>query len=59
MALAWIKSRNQEFKTFIENRVMEIRKNTLIENWHYCKTKENRSDLITCKQIIALNNNKV
>ena len=59
MALAWIKSRNQEFKTFIENRVMEIRKNTLLENWHYRKTKENRSDLITRKQIIALNNNKL
>ena len=35
IALAWIKSTNKEFKTSIENRVIEIRKNTSIENWHY------------------------
>ena len=41
IALVWIKSLNKEFRTFIENRVIEMRKNSLIENWHYCKTKEN------------------
>ena len=57
--IAWIKSTKKEFKTFIENRVTEIRKNSIIEYWHYCKTMENPSDLITRKQIIDLNNNKL
>ena len=59
IALAWIKSTNKEFKVFIENRVTEIRKNSIIENWHYCKTMENPSDLITCKQMIDLNSRKL
>ena len=59
IALAWIKSTNKEFKSFIRNRVVEIRKNTLIENWHYCKTKENLSYLIKLKQIIDFNSNKL
>ena len=59
IALAWIKSTNKEFKRFIEKRVIEIRRNTSIENWHYCKTKENTSDLITNKQIIDLIKNKI
>ena len=54
IALAWIKSTNKEFKTFTENRVAEIRKHNIIENWHYCKTMENPSNLITRKQIIDL-----
>ena len=35
------------------------KKNTLIGNWNYCKTKENLSDLITGKKIIDLNNLKL
>ena len=54
IALAWIKSTNKEFRTFTENRVTEIRKHNIIENWHYCKTMENPSNLITRKQIIDL-----
>ena len=54
IALAWIKPTNKEFKGFIEKRVIEIRRNTSVENWHYCKSKENTSDLITQKQIIDL-----
>ena len=34
-------------------------KRTLIENRHYCKTKEKRPDLIKHKQIIDLNYNKL
>ena len=52
IVLAWIESTNKEFKAFIENRVTEIQKNSIIENWYYCKTVENPSDLITGKQII-------
>ena len=57
ITLAWIKSTNKEFKTFIKNRVIEIRKNTFTKNLHSCKTKENPLDLITHKQIIDLNSN--
>ena len=53
-----MKSTNKEFKAFIENRVTEIRKNSIIENWYYCKTVENPSDLITRKQIIDLNSSR-
>ena len=49
----------KEFKIFIENRVTEIRKRSIIENWDYCKTMENPSDLITRKEIIDLDNNKL
>ena len=58
IVLAWIESTNKEFKAFIENRVNEIRKNSIIENWYYCKTVENPSDLITRKQIIDLNSSR-
>ena len=58
IVLAWIESTNKEFKAFIENRVTEIRKNSIIENWYYCKTVENPSDLITRKQIIDLNSSR-
>ena len=58
-ALAWIKSTSKEFKAFIENAVTKIRKNSVIENWHYCKTMGKPSDLITPKEIIDLNSNKL
>ena len=45
--LAWIKALEKEFQTFVENRVAEIRKNVSPENWSYCSTKVNASDLIT------------
>ena len=47
VALAWIKSTNKELKTFVQNRVIEIRKNVAIENWFYCKSIENPADIIT------------
>ena len=47
VSLAWIKALHKEFQTFVQNRVVEIRKNILPENWSYCSTKVNSSDLIT------------
>ena len=46
-SLAWIRSINKEFKTFVQNRVLSIRKNVDYSNWRYCKTKENPADIIT------------
>ena len=47
VALAWIKAKNKELKTFVQNRVIEIRKNVSIENWYYCKSVDNPADIIT------------
>ena len=45
--LAWIKSCNKEFVTFVQNRVVEIRKNVPSENWSFDYTKLNPVDFIT------------
>ena len=47
VTLAWIKSPTKEYKTFVENRLKEIRKNTDMNNWFYCPTSENPADLMT------------
>ena len=47
IALAWIHPINREFKTFVPNRVLSIRKNVDYPNWRYCKTEENLADIIT------------
>ena len=47
VSLAWIKALHKEFRRFFQNRVVKIRKNISPENWSYCSTKVNPSDLIT------------
>ena len=47
VSLAWIKSKTKEFKTFVQNRVIEIRKNVHEDNWHHCSSDENPADIIT------------
>ena len=47
VSLAWIKSYNKEFVTFVQNRVVEIRQNAPSEKWNFCSTKLNPTDLIT------------
>ena len=47
VSLAWIKSYNKEFVTFVQNRVVEIRQNVPSEKWNFCSTKLNPTDLIT------------
>ena len=51
ITLAWIKSTQNEYKTFVENRVQEIRGNTDTLDWFYCNTVENPADIITRKGI--------
>ena len=48
VALSWIKAIDKGFKTFVENRLREIRDNTDIENWFYCPAEFNPAGLITC-----------
>ena len=47
VTLSWIKAIGKEFKTFVENRLREIRNNTDVENWSYCSSEFNPADLIT------------
>ena len=47
VSLAWIKSDNKEFMTFVQNCVVEIQKNVPSEKWNFCSTKVNLADLIT------------
>ena len=44
VSLAWIKWYNKEF---VQNRVVEIRKNVPSEKWNFCSTKLDPADLIT------------
>ena len=44
VSLAWIKWYNKEF---VQNRVVEIRKNVPSEKWNFCSSKLNPADLIT------------
>ena len=51
ITLAWIKSLDKEYKTFVENRIQEIRKLTDSNKWKYCCTTENPADIITRQDI--------
>ena len=60
VTLAWISAVQKEYKTFVENRVQEIRKTTDLSKWFYCKTKENPADLLTRSKIFKnFHENKV
>ena len=50
ICLSWIKS-NKSFKTFIQNRVAEIRKLSDLNNWYYCQSKLNPADVITRRSL--------
>ena len=47
ISLSWIKAVNQEFKLFVQNRVIKIRESVKPSLWNYCNTKENPADKIT------------
>ena len=50
VTLAWIRS-NKEFKTFVQNRLNEIRRITDAKTWFYCSTKNNPADIITRSEL--------
>ena len=45
ISLWWIRNTHKEYKQFVENRVSEIRRNSLPEQWRYCPTTENPPDI--------------
>ena len=47
VSLGWIKSWRKELKTFCQNRVTEIRRDSDMSKWNYVNTKENPADVIT------------
>ena len=45
VALYWIRGIRKEWKQFVQNRVNEFRKLTLLSRWYHCPGKENPADL--------------
>ena len=45
IVLWWIRGVNREFKQFIQNRVVEIRRLTKPTQWNYCPTESNPADI--------------
>ena len=56
ICLSWIQAISKEFKTFVQNRVSEIRSNIEVSNWFYCPTDSNPADIITRLNIHNMNN---
>ena len=53
ISLAWIVARHNKFKSFVENRVINVINLISIDRWNYVSTKENVADIITCFNSIA------
>ena len=47
ISLAWIKARSKEFRTFVQNRVVTIRRNVNEAHWRHCKSEDNAADILT------------
>ena len=42
--IGYIKNDSRGFKTFVANRVQQIRENTDVQQWHHVPTRENPAD---------------
>ena len=50
ICLSWIRAAQKECKTFVQNRLLEIRGIVTPEKWNYCPCEENPTDLLMrCK----------
>ena len=45
--VSWIKAFDKEYKTFVQNRLNEIRELSNIEKWNYVKINSNPADMLT------------
>ena len=45
--LWWIKVFDKDYKTFVQNRLNEIRELSNIKKWNYVKTNSNAADMLT------------
>ena len=44
VVLSYIRNDTSRFKTFVANRIYQIKENTNAEQWSYIPTRENRAD---------------
>jgi hypothetical protein len=55
VVLCWIKGADKDWKPFIQNRVMEVRRSVPVGCWRFCSGKDNPADLpsrgISIKQL--------
>lgn len=60
VTLYWIKGSSRRWKSFVQNRVNEIKNLTNPDSWFYCSTKDNPADLLTrgVSAISLVNNSK-
>ena len=47
IVLGYITNEVRKFRTFVENRVVIIRRLTNIENWRHVSSEDNPADLLT------------
>ena len=47
VAYCWIRKEHKEYKTFVQNRIQEIRKSSDFGVWNLVATKENPADIIS------------
>ena len=45
VVLSYIKSNSRRFKTYVANRVQQIKNSTAIKDWRYVKSSENPADI--------------
>ena len=55
ISLAWINARDKEFRTFVQNRIISIRKNVNEKHWFHCRSELNAADILTKDKKIDLN----
>ena len=46
ISLVWIKAVDKKFRVFVQNRVVDIRRNVNPNSWFYCGTYDNPADII-------------
>jgi len=45
VVLSYLKNRSKRFKTFVANRIEQIKSTTNVEDWHYVKSADNPADI--------------
>ena len=45
VVLSYLKNRSKRFKTFVANRLEQIKSSTNVEDWHYIKSADNPADI--------------
>ena len=54
ISLAWINARDKEFRTFVQNRLIGIRRNVHEELCYHCRSEQNAADILTKNKKVNL-----